>query len=61
MKRLTFITGYYGSGKTELAVNLAVKYHVDYIVDLCHDRIKEIKPSTIIKLKVNGEFSVIRK
>lgn len=34
---------------------------VDYVVDLFHDRIKEIKPSTIIKLKVNGEFSVIRR
>lgn len=34
MKRVTFLTGYYGSGKTELAVNLAVKHRVDYMVDL---------------------------
>lgn len=34
MKRVTFLTGYYGSGKTELAVNLAIKHRVDYIVDL---------------------------
>lgn len=34
MKRVTFLTGYYGSGKTELAMNLAIKHHVDYIVDL---------------------------
>ena len=34
MKRIIFITGYYGSGKTEIALNLAVKLNVDYLVDL---------------------------
>lgn len=34
---------------------------VDYVVDLYHDKIKEIKSSTIIKLNENGEFYVIRK
>jgi len=34
MKRVTFLTGYYGSGKTEIAVNLAIKHKVDYLVDL---------------------------
>ena len=34
MNRVTFLTGYYGSGKTELAVNLAIKHNVDYLVDL---------------------------
>ena len=34
MKNVVFLTGYYGSGKTELAVNLAINNHVDYIVDL---------------------------
>ncbi|HOP57638.1 MAG TPA: ATP-binding protein [Bacillota bacterium] len=34
MKRITFLTGYYGSGKTEIALNLAVKEKADYLVDL---------------------------
>ncbi|MBU0997741.1 MAG: ATP-binding protein [Firmicutes bacterium] len=34
MKRLLFLTGYYGSGKTEIALNLAIKEKVDYVVDL---------------------------
>lgn len=34
MKRLTFLTGYYGSGKSEIAVNLAVQKKLDTIVDL---------------------------
>jgi len=34
MKNITFLTGYYGSGKSELAVNLAIKEKVDYVVDL---------------------------
>lgn len=34
MKRITFITGYYGSGKTEIALNLAIQKHVDILVDL---------------------------
>ena len=34
MKRITFLTGYYGSGKTEVAVNLAIQKSVNLIVDL---------------------------
>lgn len=34
MKRITFLTGYYGSGKTEVALNLAITKHIPYIVDL---------------------------
>ncbi|MDD3123367.1 MAG: hypothetical protein PHC62_07645 [Candidatus Izemoplasmatales bacterium] len=34
MKRITFLTGYYGSGKSEIALNLAISEKVDYLVDL---------------------------
>lgn len=34
MKNITILTGYYGSGKSELAVNLGIKMGVDYVVDL---------------------------
>jgi len=34
---------------------------VDYIVNLAQDEIHETKPSTNIKLKINGEFEIIRK
>lgn len=34
MKRILFLTGYYGSGKSEVAVNLAIQKHVDTVVDL---------------------------
>jgi len=34
MKNITFLTGYYGSGKSELAMNLSIKEKVDYVVDL---------------------------
>ncbi|MBN2503835.1 MAG: ATP-binding protein [Bacilli bacterium] len=34
MKRITFLTGYYGSGKTEIALNLALKHKAEYLVDL---------------------------
>lgn len=34
MKNITFLTGYYGSGKSELAINLALKERVDYVIDL---------------------------
>jgi len=33
---------------------------VDYVVDLYHDRIDEVKPSTIIKFDKNGEYQIIR-
>lgn len=34
MKNIIFITGFYGSGKTEVALNLATKNQVDYLIDL---------------------------
>ncbi len=34
---------------------------VDYVVNLAHEEIRATKPSTIIKLKTNGEFEIIRK
>jgi hypothetical protein len=34
MKRITIISGHYGSGKSEISVNLALNNKVDYIVDL---------------------------
>lgn len=34
MKRLTFITGHYGSGKSEFSVNLAIRKGIKNIVDL---------------------------
>jgi len=33
---------------------------VDYVVNLAHEEIRATKPSTIIKLKTNGEFEIIR-
>ncbi len=34
MNRITFITGYYGSGKTEITLNLAIQKKIPYIFDL---------------------------
>jgi len=34
MKRITIISGHYGSGKSEISVNLAISKKVDYLVDL---------------------------
>ena len=34
MKRITLIAGHYGSGKSEISVELALKEKVDYLVDL---------------------------
>ncbi|MBE0648621.1 MAG: threonylcarbamoyl-AMP synthase [Bacteroidales bacterium] len=34
---------------------------VDYVVNLSRFEVKETKPSTIIRLKTNGEFEIIRK
>lgn len=34
MKRITIIAGHYGSGKSEISVNLALSSKVDYIIDL---------------------------
>ncbi|MGB4205059.1 MAG: L-threonylcarbamoyladenylate synthase [Bacteroidales bacterium] len=35
--------------------------NVDYVVDLYKNRIRQIKPSTIIRLYENGEYVVVRK
>lgn len=37
-----------------------IKKGVDYIVKLEQDSVKEVKPSTIIKLEKDGEFKIIR-
>jgi len=34
MKRITIITGHYGSGKSEVAINLAIHKNIKYLVDL---------------------------
>lgn len=34
---------------------------VDYVVKIGHDKINQLKPSTIIKLNSNGEYEVIRR
>jgi hypothetical protein len=34
MKRITILAGHYGSGKSEISVNLAISNPIDYIVDL---------------------------
>ncbi|MDP2424925.1 MAG: hypothetical protein U1C51_02400 [Candidatus Izemoplasmatales bacterium] len=34
MNRITFLTGYYGSGKTEIAINLAIIKRANVVVDL---------------------------
>ena len=34
MKRITFIVGHYGSGKSEFSVNLALQKKINYLVDL---------------------------
>ncbi|MFU8786698.1 MAG: hypothetical protein ACNA7U_05555 [Candidatus Izemoplasmataceae bacterium] len=34
MKRITILTGHYGSGKSEIAVNLAIQNRLNYLVDL---------------------------
>lgn len=34
MKRLTILTGHYGSGKSEIAVNLAIQEKCDMLIDL---------------------------
>lgn len=34
MKRITFVVGHYGSGKSEFATNLAIQKKLNYLVDL---------------------------
>ncbi len=42
-------------------ISQEIKDNVDYIVDVEKNSLKEVKPSTIIKLDANGEFVIIRK
>lgn len=37
-----------------------IKERVDYVVDIYRSRIRAIRPSTVIKLKENGTFSILR-
>lgn len=41
-------------------IHETIRNGVDYVVNLYHRKISESRPSTIIKLEVNGEFRVIR-
>jgi hypothetical protein len=34
MRRITILSGHYGSGKSEISMNLALAHQVDYLVDL---------------------------
>lgn len=42
-------------------ISSEIKKNVDYIVNLYHENIKEIRPSTIIKLLEDGNYEIIRK
>ena len=33
MRQITFISGHYGSGKTEFAINLSIQKKIDYLID----------------------------
>jgi L-threonylcarbamoyladenylate synthase len=37
-----------------------IKNEMDYIVNLHRDRIRDLKPSRIIRIKENGDFEVVR-
>ena len=37
-----------------------VKRKVDHVVEIFHDKIRSIKPSTIIRIEQNGNFEVLR-
>ncbi len=41
-------------------ISAEIKNSVDYVVDIDQHLINKVKPSTIIKLKVDGEFEIIR-
>jgi L-threonylcarbamoyladenylate synthase len=42
-------------------VSAEIKKNVNYIVGLYHDTIREIRPSTLIRLFSSGEYEIIRK
>jgi len=41
-------------------ISEGIKNGVDYVVNLYHDRVNEMKPSRIIRVKDHGDFEVIR-
>lgn len=41
-------------------INEELKNKVDYVVGIFHDKIRSLKPSTIIKIEENGNFKVLR-
>ncbi|PKP32415.1 MAG: threonylcarbamoyl-AMP synthase [Bacteroidetes bacterium HGW-Bacteroidetes-16] len=41
-------------------INPAIIHQVDYVVEAFRDRVRSVKPSTIIKLDENGLFKVLR-
>jgi L-threonylcarbamoyladenylate synthase len=50
-------------GENPLTFNMiseTILNKVDYVVDLYHQSMNEVKPSTIIKFHDNGEFEIIR-
>ncbi len=42
-------------------IKLDIMNKVDYIVNLRHKEVNNTKPSTIIKIAMNGEFKILRK
>src|SRR5512133_204849 len=42
-------------------ISADIKKEVDYVVTLYQDVLREVKPSTIIRLRETGEFEIIRK
>ena len=57
MKRIIFITGFYGTGKTEVSLNLALRLHVDYLIDL--DIINPYFRSREMKDKLDEHINII--
>jgi L-threonylcarbamoyladenylate synthase len=53
------VSGQPTAGTFDLISN-EVKTEVDYVVEHFRDRTRNIRPSTIIKLEENGEFTVLR-
>ena len=41
-------------------INAAIFNKVDYVVEIFRDRVRAVKPSTVIKLEDNGRFKVLR-
>lgn len=41
-------------------INPVIHQSVDHVVDVFRDRVRSLKPSTIIKIEDNGRFTIIR-